>query len=71
MANNANLDRLARADDGTIAKPRAKSNFMYRRKKWLESVLLYESHAKNIPQQRRLNPLTLMLMLVIELFIPK
>ena len=33
MANNANLDRLTRADDGTIAKPRAKSNFMYRRKK--------------------------------------
>lgn len=33
MANNNNLDRLARADDGTIAKPRAKSNFMYRRQK--------------------------------------
>ena len=33
MANNDNLDRLTRADDGTIAKPRAKSNFMYRRQK--------------------------------------
>lgn len=33
MANNDNLERLTIADDGTIAKPRAKSNFMYRRQK--------------------------------------
>lgn len=33
MANHDKLDRLARDDNGTLAKPRAKSNFMYRRKK--------------------------------------
>lgn len=33
MANDVELDRLASDDNGTLAKPRAKSNFMYRRKK--------------------------------------
>lgn len=33
MDNRANLDRLASDDEGTVAKPRARSNFNYRRQK--------------------------------------
>lgn len=33
MHNNTNLDCLAKVDDGTFARPKAKSNFMYRRQK--------------------------------------